>query len=260
MNKPSFQDLARHLTGDRTPRVWSLLVTVFGELAQKEGSRISGALLGRLTSLMGIKPEAMRVALHRLRKDGWIGSERTGRTSAYFLTDWGRAQSAEATPKIYNLHAVREQAWLVVFDPAQPVGHQDASGTWIAPNLLITTTCPAREHAFVTPILPGTPLPDWMTHKICTPETIQLAHDFHDRLNQFQQALEAAAELDRFEISAMRVLIVDGWRRIILRAPDVPDHIFPDTWLGQPCRENVASLLARFPKPDLNDLEITVTA
>ena len=100
MQASSFQNLIEQVTFGTTPRVWSLLVTVFGELAQDADAQISGSLLRSLSEHIGIKPEAMRVALHRLRKDGWIDSERTGRTSNYFLTLWGRAQSIAASPRI----------------------------------------------------------------------------------------------------------------------------------------------------------------
>ncbi|TNF22119.1 MAG: PaaX family transcriptional regulator, partial [Rhodobacteraceae bacterium] len=86
MQPTPFQTVVRHLTRDQAPRVWSLLISVFGDLAQDPGARISGLLLRHMTERIGIKPEAMRVAIHRLRKDGWIDSQRHGRTSVYFLT------------------------------------------------------------------------------------------------------------------------------------------------------------------------------
>jgi len=52
--------------GDR--RVWSIIVTISGDLAQEPNERISGSLVSRLTNLLDIKPEAARVALHRWRK------------------------------------------------------------------------------------------------------------------------------------------------------------------------------------------------
>ncbi|TNF17581.1 MAG: PaaX family transcriptional regulator, partial [Rhodobacteraceae bacterium] len=62
------------------------MISVFGVLAQDESARIIGPLLRLLTERIGITPAAMRVAIHRLRKDGWIDSQRHGRTSVYFLT------------------------------------------------------------------------------------------------------------------------------------------------------------------------------
>ena len=55
-------------------RVWSLMVSLFGDLAQAEGAGIDGPVLSRIMTAMQIRPEATRVALHRLRNDGWIAS------------------------------------------------------------------------------------------------------------------------------------------------------------------------------------------
>jgi len=154
------------LTDGHTPRVWSLLVTVFGELAQDEGAQISALMLRQICALIGIKPEAMRVALHRLRKDGWIGNQRTGRSSAYFLTDWGRAQSAAASPRIYSAQSMSGHAWLVVCNPAQPQQHTGENGIWLSSNLLLTATALADSDRFYTQIDDATGIPDWMKAKV----------------------------------------------------------------------------------------------
>jgi len=52
--------------GDRN-RVWSLVVTIFGDLAQGTGDTLSMQTLARITEPLGVKPEALRVALHRLK-------------------------------------------------------------------------------------------------------------------------------------------------------------------------------------------------
>jgi len=114
MASAKFQSIITLFTEDDSPRVWSLLVTMFGDLAQEEGHTLSGGLLGRMTQSVGIKPEATRVALHRLRKEGWLNSERSGRTSAYSLTEWGRAETIAATPIIYAFEEPVKAAWLVI--------------------------------------------------------------------------------------------------------------------------------------------------
>lgn len=258
MTHPNFHELMVLLTGDRTPRVWSLLVTVFGELAQGEGTHIKGTLLSKLMPLMGVKPEAMRVALHRLRKDGWIQSERNGRTSSYALTDWGRAQSALATPRIYNLAPLPQEAWIVVFDPSQSVRDLEVDGTWVASNILVSSKRPRESQAYIAQILPDQALPKWMETRICSPETAQGTKAFLDRLDRLQGRLEQCAPLDCFETSAMRILIVDGWRRLVLKTPNLPPHTFPQDWAGPDCRDAVASLLNEHRKQDLHLLEASL--
>ena len=81
MRTEDFDQMVKNVLGDAPPRVWSLLVTIFGDLALAKDARLSGASVNALTAAIGIKPEATRVASHRLRKEGWIESHRTGRQS-----------------------------------------------------------------------------------------------------------------------------------------------------------------------------------
>lgn len=256
MNRTTFQDLASCLTADQTPRVWSLLVTVFGELAQDEGAKISGTLLGSLTTLMGIKPEAMRVALHRLRKDGWIESERDGRKRIHQLTQWGRAQSAKATPRIYCLADVTAPAFLVICDPTTNETAATHPEAWITSNIVITTQPDLYSDAFSTRLQPGD-LPEWMRHKAINRATQNQANALLDQMSAMHPTTDALSNdgLSKLEIAALRILIVHGWRRIALRTPALPDFVFPDQWVGPACRTYVATFLSQLPAQNLCDLK-----
>jgi phenylacetic acid degradation operon negative regulatory protein len=255
MQTSLFQSLTKHVTYNKTPRVWSLLVTVFGELAQDSDARISGSLLRNLSDHIGIKPEAMRVALHRLRKDGWINSERIGRTSNYFLTPWGREQSIAASPRIYAKGPAAAHAWLVMFSPGYSAQDGNASGAWISSNLLVTSVRPDKHDVVATQLHEKDTLPNWVTNKVCDPATINLSQEFLTALEALQATIGAAPELTPIQIAALRVLLVHGWRRIVLKAPLLPDHVFADSWRGKECRARTSSLLDQLPKQNPSDLE-----
>jgi len=259
MQTAPFQSIVTQLTGGQTPRVWSLLVTVFGELAQDQGARISGSLLRRICAGIGIKPEAMRVALHRLRKDGWVESERSGRTSTYFLTDWGRAQSAQASPRIYSADPAARQAWLVVCNPGQSQALEPCAGVWIASNLVVSAQLPAVPDVFTTPLDANTPLPDWIKSKLCDEVTVTMSQNLAEVLTALRAQLDAMPDLKPLEVTALRVLLVHSWRRIVLRAPVLPDDVFPQDWRGGFCRAQVSDLLHRYSKPDLATLDRALT-
>lgn len=256
MQNRSFHDIVLHLTDEQTPRVWSLLVTVFGELAQDKGARISGSLLRALCELIGIKPEAMRVAIHRLRKDGWIDSERSGRNSAYFLTDWGRAQTVQASPRIYSTRPAADQAWLVLFNPAAPQQAVSASGVWVASNVLVTSEHLALDDVFTASLETEASLPNWMRNKVCSDDVVTQSRLFASTLDTLESQLATVPKLDPLEISALRVLLVHSWRRIVLKAPVLPDYAYPTHWRGAECRDQVARLLEQFPKEELSTLQI----
>lgn len=255
METASFHSIVKQLTAGQTPRVWSLLVTIFGELAQEKGARISGVMLTNVRELIGIKPEAMRVALHRLRKDGWIENERNGRTSTYFLTDWGRAQSGEASPRIYAPNPAAKQAWLVLTDPGQPQSHSGDSGVWVASNLLLTADERTQSEAFITKLNPDKPLPNWMRNKVCDNKTLENSRAFAVTLEMVQAQLNSGPDLSILESAVFRVLVVHAWRRIVLKAPILPDFVFPMDWRGPVCRLHVSELLTQFPKHSLAELE-----
>jgi phenylacetic acid degradation operon negative regulatory protein len=255
MQPSAFQDLTTHVTTDRPPRVWSLLVTVFGELAQDCDARISGSLLRHLCEHISIKPEAMRVALHRLRKDGWIDSERTGRTSDYFLTPWGREQSIAASPRIYAKGPAALNAWLVMFNPGRQAQDDPMSGSWISSNLLVTSVPPDKDDVVAIELHIEDTLPEWVTSKVCDPATVELSQTFLTALDTLHTSLDASAELTPMQIAALRVLLVHGWRRIVLKAPVLPDHVFPDGWRGIECRNRTSDLLDQLPKQDVAELE-----
>lgn len=256
MEQATFNDLMKVLSGDQTPKVWSLLVTVFGELGQEPHARVSGALLSQLMEAMGVKPEAMRVALHRLKRDGWIDSRRIGRSSEYYLTDSGRAESAEASPRIYRPCAPAQDAWLVLTDPTAPKAERDLGEIWLTPNILITSRRPCGENAFVTPIDPAEALPTWMVQKLCDPSTLQLSETLAARFSSAYGLLEQAPMPGALERIVLRVLIVHNWRRIVLKAPELPDFVFSAAWRGAECRMRFGELLSLLPKPTLDELQV----
>ncbi|SNT05134.1 PaaX family transcriptional regulator C-terminal domain-containing protein [Antarctobacter heliothermus] len=247
MEVQAFAAAVADLRGDISPRVWSLLVTVFGELA-RDGAAIPAAVLGEITTRIGIRPEAMRVALHRLRKDGWIDSTRQGRSSHYRLTAEGRAQTVAATPRIYAVDPPSESAFLVLTDPSSPLIWSDKD-VWVTPHAVLTARPPQGAEIFATPLSAAQVLPRWMRAKTCDDATAALSADLAARLGRLEGALDRADLPDPLQTAALRVLVVHSWRRIVLKAPDLPDFVLPDTWAGPDCRARISRLLARLPRP-----------
>lgn len=258
MDDDAFDKLVADLRGEDAPRVWSLLVTVFGDMAQ-DGSSVTSAVLGQITARIGIKPEAMRVALHRLRKDGWIESERRGRGSAYRLSPQGRVESVKASPRIYAREAPEGACWLVLTDPAGQ-GAAPEGIAWITPNVGVMAGEPQDQDVFATRIGAEADLPAWMRARLCPPELVLLTRTLGDRLDRLTRALTSADQLDPVQEAVLRVLIVHEWRRIVLKLPRLPDQVFPEGWAGALCREAVGALLDRLPQHRPRDLEAALAA
>ncbi|WP_298437233.1 PaaX family transcriptional regulator C-terminal domain-containing protein [uncultured Jannaschia sp.] len=234
------------LTAGQSPRVWSVLVTVFGDLAPTSGDRISGALLRRIGAEIGFRPEAVRVALHRLRKEGWIESHRSGRTTDYDLTARGAAETRSAAPSIYR--PVVPDAGYLVLDEAGAA----LDTLWVTPQMGLS----ARPVGHALRL--DRPPPEWMRRATVSPdlmaETARVAQAFASLARQ------PLPPLDPLGIAVVRVLIVHDWRRIALRATGLPDAFHPDGWAGAGARDDAKTLLDRLPRPYLSELEAAVQA
>lgn len=239
-------------------RVWSMIATVFGDLALESGGCISGPVLSALMAEMDIRPEATRVALHRLRsKDGWITSEKEGRISQHSLTAKGRRESVAAARRIYAKPSEAAQTWqAVLLESAGTETRSDMERRGFAP--LAPRLFVGAAEASPPPgalVLAPQSIPDWIGAQ-CEPK--DLAHDYdalHDRLARTETLGLEPDALSPLETATLRCLIVHGWRRLVLKHPDLPRGLYSDTWRGHDCRALVHALLARLPRPSLAELD-----
>lgn len=259
----NFENIVQELTGCGNSRTWSILVTIFGDLAQNSEDEISGPLLSSITQLIGIKPQAMRVALHRLRRDGWIVTEKSGRTSKHRLSEFGLDQSVIASPQIYDRNVRAPETWhILIANPEAQVDEKNLVTRGycrVLPNVFIGGGAgPQQTSDFL--IVDGklSSIPEWLQTSIADTATV----DDHSRLNRSLGIVESALE-DGYaptiiETAVIRTLIVHDWRRIVLRQPDLSLELVPQSPAAQ-CRSNVWKLLERLERPSLEALEAAAT-
>jgi phenylacetic acid degradation operon negative regulatory protein len=259
----SFENIVQELTGCGNSRTWSILVTIFGDLAQNYEDEISGSLLLALTQLIGIKPQAMRVALHRLRRDGWIVTEKSGRTSKHRLSEFGLNQSVTASPRIYAQTAKVPDTWhVLIANPETKIddktlvmhGYRSIlSGVYIGAGA-------GPEDIVDFLVVNGnlSSVPEWLQDLIADVATV----DDHSRLKRSLGVVESALENGYtptiIETAVIRTLIVHDWRRIVLRQPDLSLELFSQRPFAQ-CRSHVWGLLERLERPSLKALEAATT-
>jgi len=239
---------------------WSLIVSALGELTEAPDDVITNRLFARMTGLMGLKPQALRVALHRLRKEGWIDSVKTGRTVAHRLSARGYAETRQARPRIYADKSDIIQSFTLILG-ANSSKHapppQDAD--WIplsAGAYLHAGTKSAAPAGFFALTGQVNAIPDWLPALIAPPALGRQFQDLSVRLDEVRAVLEAdRAPLSALERACLRVLIVHHWRRLLLRCPDLPDRFFPPNWAGICCRRKVAGLLGTIPRPTRSELD-----
>jgi len=241
-----YRDAVARLTALGPLRVWSLVVTVFGDLAPAEP--LAGPTLSAILAEIGIKPEAARVALHRLRADGWIISEKQGRTSRHRLSAKGQADSDAARPRIYPGPVSDMQVQFVLCpETVAPDPHHFAQ---VAPRLFVAAgdTQPPKDAM----TLHARAMPNWLTTSAETDALRQGYAALHAALSDLD--LPDATTLGALRVAVLRVLIVHGWRRLVLKHPALPPPLFSDQWQGHTCQQLVADHLAALPRPALHDI------
>jgi len=251
------QSALEPLLAEGQPRVWSLLVTMFGDLAQGENDALTGPMLSQMTDVMGIKSEAVRVALHRLRKDEWIASSKDGRTAVHQLTGFGRKESRRVSPLFYSKLSDFADAWVLVVLEDTNGFDRDAINRAglvnIAPRVFV-----ARSDAAVPKgalVSEGGEVPPWLRTHI---RSQNLSSDFTTlsaKLANVSRCLDQEGYLDPTTTAALRSLLVHRWRRLVLRQPFLPPSLIGADWPGHICRNAVCELLDRLPKPSLQALQ-----
>lgn len=252
MTRDAFDHTKEALLALGGHRVWSLMVTLFGDLAQSEGSSIDGPVLSAVMAEMDIRPEAVRVALHRLRNDGWIASHKHGRTGRHTLTATSRNETRLASARIYASPIADESDWqLALLEDVASDTKEDMAQRGFVPLMprvyLGGVEAPLPKDALS---LDGTHPPEWLRSQIAP----QMLEDEYAALLPLLQTahdtLEAGA-LPALQTAVLRCLIVHNWRRIVLRHPTLPSALLPEGWTGHKCHMLVYRLLTRFSRPAL---------
>ena len=234
-------------------RVWSLMISLFGDLAQGEHDGIDGPVLSTIMAALEVKPEAARVALHRLRNDGWITSAKTGRISSHSLTPKGRALSAAASPRIYTRPDEGPQDWQLVLLENTDLEAQTsliaAGFKQITPRVFVGPTTPPLPKGALA--MPGQPAPAWLQDQVGPRELAKDYANLHITLTTLAGALPDPQMLNALDTAVLRCLIVHNWRRLVLKHPLPPRRLISDTAGFHLCHLIVADLLVRFARPAL---------
>jgi len=183
---------------------------MFGDL---QGDAMTGKQLRALLEPLGIKPEATRVALHRLKNDGWITATKTGREVTYKLSELGATETSVVSPDIYRQDEKYPGGWSIYLvddeaidddgsDPIIKVGRN----ILIAPNAL-----DQKPKTAIAATLPDADLPAWLQNRIIDKDLLDLAFTL--------AALAETAHSQAHRLSVLnRILLLHSWRKMALRS------------------------------------------
>lgn len=239
--KPQIQDSKQvsadeaitRLTAMGEIKVWSLLATIFGGFASNDGDQISGTHLTKIMTRIGVKPEAMRVAIHRLKKDGWITVEKSGRINRYGLSDVARAETHSVSAQIFASKIDERSDWGICLG-------KPAAAVQIPMNAL-----PIGSFGFIAPLdargdhdclfgkLDQRNLPHWLEAEL-------LPKHHRTNLNELyavMAALQIDDDINTLEFITLNVLVLHNWRRLALRQAPLIEALMGPEWIGAKCRK-----------------------
>lgn len=253
---------------DHTAR--SVLVTIFGDTILPVATGIWLSQLFTLTDVFGFSDRLVRTSIYRLSNEGWLTSERSGRQSRYELTDQARAETDEASARIYqSVSSDWSGEWCLVFldaphlDPElrdrlkrhlgwhgfAPLGR----GVVAAPG-----RAPDRARELCRSVAPSAHVPmgvlefseldavvaDGFFDTTFGLDDLAAAFaafvDFHQRVDTSVETV--VEERDGATAFALRTMLIHDLRRIRLRSADVPVELLPTDWPGADADRLAASL------------------
>ena len=215
-------------------KTWSLIATMFGDLDHEQ---IRGKQASSILEASGIKPEAMRVAFHRLRKEGWLVSAKSGREVIYSLSTEARAQTHAAYDRVYSQSTPFADGWEMVlsvedFSPSD----SNAATVNIAKNIFLRPVGSSSDKTGFVVERVNDGLPDWFEDRLVPPDARRIALS------------TATIAAQKPEGQHFRLLLLHRWRLLALRNQTWAHiDLFPDGPLAQ-CHEAVSEYLSDTPR------------
>lgn len=253
--------LVERLHANPPLRVWSLIVTIFGDVVAPRGGEVWAGTLSDLLGLMRIDAPAVRAALSRLARDGWLDRVKVGRLSYCALSGEGRRAFGPALARVYRLAPAAgddetppELRVLVLPEGdarAALRGAALAAGYGqLGPGILLGTPSSAE--------LPGSASGNGIVTLRASllsgsrEELVERAFDLAPLAARYRAFVAAHAPLaaalaeggrlsDEAAIIA-RILLIHDYRRLILRDPLLPRALLPADWPGHAANALAARL------------------
>jgi len=193
-------------------KVWSLIVTLFGDLDKANSQSLSGKQINNLLGHIGIKPEAARVALHRLKNENWIETSKSGRETIYRMSNKARRETKSVYADVYGTSIKYPDGWHLLVTP----DHHDSEGSVaIVPVLknvsLIPAASKSKNSEALQTELTTQNIPGWFSGKIINPSVLEIAETLN-KATEFP--MKGTTSLGQ---AAMRLLILHHWRKLALR-------------------------------------------
>jgi phenylacetic acid degradation operon negative regulatory protein len=238
----------------------SMIFTIYGDHIHHYGNKIWIGSLIRLLKEFGHNEQAVRVAVSRMLKQGWIQSEKQGNKSYYFLTAQGVNRIEEAANRIFKLkpnewdgkwrvlmYTIPEEKRQIRDDLRQELlwsGFGSFSNAcWISPNNL------EREVKLLIEKYDITDYVDFFVSEYKGPkdnqalvekswhldQVVEKYEEFIDMYSKqyiAHQSIINQGEMTDAECFVERTKLVHEYRKFLFIDPGLPKELLPPKWNG----------------------------
>ncbi|HET6627391.1 MAG TPA: PaaX family transcriptional regulator C-terminal domain-containing protein [Nocardioidaceae bacterium] len=237
----------------------SALFDLYGDHLRPRGGKAPVAALVRILAPLDITAPAVRTAISRMVRQGWLAPVRLEGGRGYALTERATQRLDDAASRIYR---TREPAWNGAWDllVLEPVAHRSVrervrsglaflgyapltDSTWISPfRSPEVETLLAAEDAGAARFEANDDDPRGRAQQAWDLEAIGAAYEswhkdaqslVNDPIDQDEQAF------------AVRSLLVHEWRKFLFTDPGLPAGLLPADWPGHAAARFFAEEAAR---------------
>ena len=229
-------------------RVWSIIISFFGDAITPRGGVLWLSTFRPLAARMGIESGTVGAAMSRLTAEGLLVREKRGRHTLYRVAASERDLFELATKQIYRPD--KQKPWngrwqLVMLDNADemPDGFAHLNEhTWIRPDVGPAPKLPAGAVVF-SATAEHTPALRRMVHRTWELDAIEAGYDrWRAQFSGLAAAIEAGDTLPPMSAMCARLLLIHGFRRVVLKDPSLPDALRDKRWPGFEARAMAADL------------------
>ena len=227
------------LSAQQPLRVWSVVVTVFGDSIVPRGGEVWLGTLTEVLTGLGVDDQAVRAAVSRLTRDGWLERRRVGRNSYYRLKEGGHPEFAAASERIYGADPAPFNGRLALLIERQAGmgemrGLSDAGWgaigdkTWC--RFADINEIAIDREAFL-PVEGKLDVGD-------AADLVQRVWDLAPLREAYEQFLSDFSPFASVQVTSpydaivLRTLLIHAWRRIVLRDPMLPPDLLGPDWPG----------------------------
>jgi phenylacetic acid degradation operon negative regulatory protein len=230
----------------------SALFDLYGDYLRPRGGRAPVAALVRLLAPLGIAAPAVRTAVSRMVRQGWLHPLRLSTGPGYLLTPKAARRLDEAAARIYRTNTV---AWdgtfdLILLDTSTPrlertrlaaslafLGYGSVDdGTWVATRPAedvesVLAEAGTRYERFTATHAAGTPGAVALVQRAWNLD--EIAGAYEQFVHQLRPVVNAVTDASTDEDAySARFRLVHVWRTFLFRDPQLPPELLPERWAG----------------------------